>query len=117
MTFKKSGKQIFGVAFTEKEEAVIEREIERRAHEQEAKYLRSFTANIDAQLLWFLHKHEGHGKKRLLDDFKEFQGYLQELIDYYEMPETDASFLSAQKLKEMGVDVVALEEEARNENH
>ena len=105
MVFKKHGKQLFGVAFTEKEEAIIDAEIEHRAKEQEVKYLEEFESNIDAQLLGYLHCKMHWGKEGLTKVFYEFGEFMNELTDYYQMKESDTSFTAKQKLKDMGVDV------------
>lgn len=60
-----------------------------------------------AMVLWALHVHKAtrFGKKRLKAFYKDFDKIHQELLDYYEMADDEASWLAMRELKVMGVDV------------
>lgn len=101
MTFKKSGKTIFGMSLNAAEQKFLDQEIQR----QYSEYLRDHEVAIEAQLLWFMHVHEKHGVKRLKDDFRVFAPLIGELIQAYEMADKDGGWLCVNRLKAMGVDI------------
>lgn len=67
---------------------------------------RKYLNNVDAMILYFLHKHLGFGKRRLRRAWEQFTVIHDDLVNYYEMPDDDA-WLADRKLKEIGVDVAA----------
>lgn len=62
--------------------------------------------NMDASALWALHKTFGFGKKRLRRFFLAFVEERKKLAEHYEM-NGDEDYLCKVKLKEIGVDVEA----------
>lgn len=71
---------------------------------------RQHTNDLDAMILYVLHVHCGFGKERLRRFHKAFVEEHNKLISHYEMPD-DNAWLAAEKLKEIGVDVAAWNEE------
>ena len=109
MTFERQGKTIFGVHLNKKEEEFlynqIHEKVEAEVVKEQSHLIDRFEKDVDCQVLWFLHKALGFGKQRLLKAFEDFQPYMDELSDYYELPESDAGFIAKQKLKQIGVDI------------
>lgn len=68
-----------------------------------------FYTAIDGAMLWTLHKTLGFGKKRLRRYFFNFIENYFEMCDAYDMTDT---FPQRVKLKQLGVDLDAWEEEA-----
>lgn len=92
--------------------AIIQREVEKRVKEESQKQTRiiaeRLTTAIDAASMWVLHEEFGFGKERLERYFHAFNRLYQELVDFYELGE-DTPYVCIQRLKEIGVDVEALE--------
>ena len=93
---------VYGTELTAKERRAMNIEINRQIVEADRKYLN----NVDAMILYFLHKYLGFGKKRLRRAWEQFTVIHDDLVNYYEMPDDDA-WLADRKLKEIGVDVAA----------
>ncbi len=102
MNFKKFQGKIYGVTLSPKEQAAVDAEINRQTIEADRRY----TNDIDALVLYVLHKHLGFGKKRLRRFWEAFSVEHDKLVAYYEMPK-DGAWLADHKLKEIGVDVAA----------
>jgi hypothetical protein len=68
-----------------------------------------FYTAIDGAMLWTLHKTLGFGKKRLRRFFFNFIDDYYEMCDAYDMTDT---FPQREKLKRIGVDLDAWEDEA-----
>jgi hypothetical protein len=92
--------------------AIIQREVEKRVKEESQKQTRiiaeRLTTAIDAASMWVLHEEFGFGKERLERYFYAFNREYQYLVDFYELGE-DTPYVCIQRLKEIGVDVEALE--------
>lgn len=92
--------------------AIIQREVERRVKEETKKQTKDIAERlctaIDAASMWVLHQEFGFGKERLERYFHAFNRLYQELVDFYELGE-DTPWVCIQRLKEIGVDVEALE--------
>lgn len=93
---------VYGADLTAKERRAMNIEINRQIVEADRKYLN----NVDAMILYFLHKHLGFGKKRLRRAWEQFTVIHDDLVNYYEMPD-DGAWLADRKLQEIGVDVAA----------
>lgn len=102
MRVKQIGNKIYGADLTAKERKAMEIEIKKQLAEAERRH----TNDLDAMVLYALHKHLGWGKKRLRDFYEAFTVEHNKLIEYYAMPE-DNVWLADKKLKEIGVDVAA----------
>ncbi len=65
------------------------------------------TRNVEAIILWQLHKQFGFGKKRLLKFLKETSPMIQGMLDYYDFStDADAIWVCEYKLKtELGIDL------------
>ena len=74
---------------------------------QTGENVRKLSNNIQALVLWSLHKQLGFGKKRLLRFQKNFLPLIQELQDYYQLDNaSETEFVCLNKLKnEVGIDV------------
>ena len=79
-------------------------EINRQLLEQEEKY----SLDLDAMILWTLHKCYGFGKKRLEDFYRAMVEEHIRMRKFYEMNDT---YPEQYKLREIGVDVAALNQE------
>lgn len=86
---------VYGADLTAKERRAMNIEINRQIVEADRKYLN----NVDAMILYFLHKHLGFGKKRLRRAWEQFT--------------VDDAWLADRKLKEIGVDVAAWNDEKK----
>lgn len=84
----------------------IKEEIVKRIIEEDKQH----AVALDAVVLYTLHIHCGFGKQRLRKFYEAFKTEHDNLIKHYEMPD-DYSWLCQQKLKEIGVDVEAWNEE------
>lgn len=65
---------------------------------------KQYANDIDAVILYTLHKRFGFGKKRLRQFFEAFYAEYQTLVKYYEMPEA-CPFICDRELKKIGVDI------------
>lgn len=102
MRVKQYKGKVFGVDLTAKERKAMDMEINRQILEADKRY----TNDIDAMVLYALHKHLGFGPKRLRRFWEAFNAEHKKLRDYYEMPD-DGPWLADRELKEIGVDVAA----------
>lgn len=95
--------------------AIISREVDRQVREaaksQTKEIANRLCVTIDAVCLWTLHNSFGFGKDRLRRFFDEFNRGYQDMLDFYEMGE-DTPFVFFSKLREIGVDVEAWENES-----
>lgn len=67
-----------------------------------------------ARSLWVLHICFGFGEKRLKQFYKEYSKEIAELIEHYELDETDDVWLCTRKLKDAGFDISSWEREGEN---
>ena len=102
MRVKQYKGKVYGAELTAKEQKAMDIEINRQILEADKKY----TNDIDAMVLYALHKHLGFGPKRLRRFWEAFQAEHKKLREYYEMPD-DNAWLAQLMLKEIGVDVAA----------
>ncbi len=79
-------------------------EIRRQILEQDLEY----SIEMDTMVLWTLAKNYGWGKKRLLEFYRSMVQEHVRMRKYYQMDDT---YPERVKLKEMGVDVEALNKE------
>lgn len=109
MRVKKASGRVYGASFTANEQHAMELEIKRQLAEAD----RQHTDDVDAMVLYTLHKHLGFGKQRLRKFYEAFSAEHDRLIQHYEMPD-DFPWLCKMKLKEeTGVDVEAWNRERR----
>ena len=79
---------------------------------QIAKQVPKLAHNIMALVLWYLHEKEGYGRERLTRLNREFAPAIRDLQQYYEMSShDDTEWLVKKKLRDIGVDVEALDNE------
>lgn len=107
MVVKKTGGKVYGAVLTAAERKAMEIEINRQIAESEKEYRN----NIDIMILYALHVNLGFGKKRLRQFYDAFTECHDSLVDHYEMSGKDNVWLADQKLKEIGVDVAAWNQE------
>lgn len=73
---------------------------------------RSYYLDMDAAVLWTLHRKYGWAKKKLRSFFEDFAFTHDELCKYYELDDDDNGiWLCRKQLLEIGVDVEAWEKE------
>lgn len=102
MTFKRSGKTIFGVTLTPAENKALDREIEKRLAEK----LREQDLEIEARVLYAIRSITGYGKIKLRRVYDEVDESLLALADHYDMhDDDDLTWLCIKKLKDDGIDV------------
>ena len=90
-------------------QAVFNDEINRQAVEKS----REWYANVDAVILWTLHREFGFGKKRLKRFYNAIVDNNKMLINYYS--DNDTNFICTENLKrETGVDVSEWSTKIRN---
>jgi hypothetical protein len=96
-----------------------ERAMMKEIKRQCAVYHRGYQLEIMAQLLWYFHVNPKtkYGPKKLKSLFVDFEPILREMIDYYEMDDSDRGWLCTYKLKdELGIDLNAWLEEMENDS-
>lgn len=99
---KKSRGRVFGASLTAAEQKAMDIEIKR----QLAEYDKKNSMEIDALILWLLHKEFGFGKVRLRRVHDRFNEALDQLLKRYEMDDKDGPWLCSFKLKEeLGIDL------------
>lgn len=108
MTFKKSGKTIFGVELNKSEEKVLQQEI----NKQISVHLRSHSLETVAIILWVLRKGFGFGEVRLRRFYDMYGPMIEELIRRYELDDADDVWITTRMLKEEGIDIEAWNKES-----
>lgn len=106
MNMKKHNGKIYGAALSKNEEKALKLEITRQLLEYDAKH----GDNIDAVVLYTLHKDFGFGPRRLRQFYESVKQNYTELVKHYEMPD-DYPFICKTKLKDIGVDIEAWNKE------
>lgn len=97
---------VYGADLSSKERKALEKEIVRQLAEIDRRHAN----DLDAMVLYTLHVRFGFGKKRLREFYEAMHEEHQRMIKHYEMPD-DFTWLCCHKLKEIGVDVEAWNEE------
>jgi hypothetical protein len=110
MKIKKGFNSVYGVDLTAKEKKALELEVKRQLAEYDTKH----SHEMDAIVLWVLHTQFGFGHKRLKEFFDCFSVAVSELIERYELENSDAVWLCTHQLKEYGIDIAQWNRE-RNE--
>lgn len=80
-----------------------------------AEYYRKHEAEMVASMLWQLHIQEGWGVKRLRRFWESYTPNLTKLVDHYEMEDSERFWLCIRKLKDIGVDIVAWQNETNDD--
>ncbi len=112
MFVKKLGSRIYGAELTSAERKALDIEIKKELAEYDEKH----AYEMDAIILWHLHKELGFGKKRLERFYRAFAPAYRELIKRYELDDSEGPWLCTRKLKEeTGVDMEKLTKELKEE--
>ena len=101
MFVTKIGNKVYGGDFTAAEKRAIAIEIQKEL----AEFNRNNMFEVDAIVLWILHDQYGFGPERLKRFYKEFNRYLEELINRYELETTDRIWICTKLLKDYGIDL------------
>lgn len=101
MQVKKIGGKVYGATLTAAEQKAMNMEIQK----QIAEYDRKNIMEMDSIVLWQLHEQFGFGPKRLKRFFDNFIPAMEELVERYEMEDSDQIWLCTHKLKEYGIDI------------
>lgn len=109
MRIKKAGNKIYGGSMSVAEKKAMDMEIQK----QLAEYDRKNAIEIDALVLWVLHEQFGFGPKRLRQFYDSFAPAIGELVERYELENSDEIWLCTRKLKEIGIDIEEWHEERR----
>lgn len=112
MQIKKVGKIVLGAELTNEERKAMDIEIQKEL----AEYDRKNAIEIDAIFLWALHEQLGFGVERLKKFFFNFAPELDKLLERYELKTGDAVWLCTYKLKDIGADIEAWEQEINKED-
>ena len=98
----KSGGKVYGAHLTAAERKAMNIEIQKAM----AEYDRNNATEIDATVLWILHKEFGFGHDRLKKFHELFGTDLNALCERYELTDnSDELWLCTHKLKEDGIDI------------
>lgn len=87
------------------------RAMQKEIRRQCADYYRKHETEMVALILWELHVQEGWGLKRLRRFWENFMPEMDKMLDHYEMTEDDRFWLCVRKLKDIGVDIEAWQNE------
>lgn len=109
MYVKKLGGRIYGAELTATEKRAMDIEIGKEF----AEYDRKNTAEIDAIVLYLIHKHYDADAAKLKEIFNDFIDAIDALAVRYELDDEDNPWLCTQMLKQIGVDIDAWREERR----
>lgn len=99
--------KVYGANLTRKEQEAMDIAIRKQLVEQAKKFENDF----DACVLYQIHAQYGKQAKALRKFYDGWKVVHKALLDHYEMDKPDAPWLFAEKLKEIGVDVEAWNEE------
>lgn len=94
---------------SKEEKRALTHEVARQAREISDK----FALELDATILWALHKKFGFGAKRCKKFYDCVAELRESLLKKYEMQD-DSEFILLYKLKERGIDVKKWSEEQKN---
>lgn len=103
MFFKRSGKHIFGVDLTSKEEEALHVEARKIVAEES----RNHEIDEIATVLYFVKKHFNLGPIRLKRYFDDWFPSYRKLTDHYETGITSSPWLCREMLEREGIDVQA----------
>lgn len=107
MIVKKAGKHIIGAVLTAAEKKALDMEIMRQIAEFNEKNI----CEVDAAVLWTLYRHFEWEPEQLRAFYKAFHECMDEVIQHYQMEEADRAFVCTELLREVGVDLVAWDNE------
>ena len=95
-----------------------ERAMMKEIKRQSAEYFRKHELEIVAQILWELHEQPDtkFGAKKLRRFYDRFEPILANMIDYYELDDSDRGWICIHKLKDIGVDLEAWQEECEKDD-
>lgn len=103
MTFKRSGKNIFGVDLNAKEEAILFELVCKAIAEESRKHELDEIATV----LYYVKKHFNLGPIRLKRFYDDWFPSYQQLTDHYESGITDSPWLCKVMLEREGIDIQA----------
>lgn len=101
MVVKKSRGVVFGADLTANERKALDMEARRSL----AEHTRTYQLEIEALVIRQVRRATGWGGIRLKRFYDDFDTGLNDLINRYEMPSEDASWLCTRELKEEGFDI------------
>lgn len=107
MRIKKAGGHIYGAEMSSAEKKAMNLEIQRQLAEYDAKHI----LEIDAIVLWQLHKQLGFGSKRLKKFFSAFNPAIDALTKRYELEDEAQVWLCTYQLQNYGIDLKKWENE------
>ena len=101
MHVKKNRGKVYGASFSLNEKKAIEREIQN----QLAEYDKNHAKELSAMVLWVLHTEFGFGKTRLKRFYDIYATSINDLINRYDLDDSDQIWLCTKKLKDAGIDI------------
>ena len=99
--------KVYGADLTRKEREALEIEIKK----QIAESIKQYQNDFDACVLYQIHSQYNKGAKALRAFYDGWKVVHKRLLDHYELGQDDAPWLFNEKLKSIGVDVAAWNEE------
>lgn len=78
---------------------------------------RKHETEIDAIILWALHREFGFGKERLKRAYKVISEEFASLRRRYELDDDMAIWLCTEKVKELGIDLEEMKDETQSGSH
>lgn len=107
MRVKTIGGKVYGADLTSKEREALDIEIRKSI----AKHSKQFEDDFDACILYQIHAQYGKGAKALRKFYDQWKTIHRDLLNHYELDKDDAPWLFTEKLKHIGVDIAAWNEE------
>ena len=108
MEFDKSGNTIFRVRLTANEKKALDEQIKRAM----AEYTREHQLEMEAAFIRHVRRFTGWGKAKLKRFYMDFSPTMRELVNHYEMADSDAPWLCVRELKAEGFDIEEWHREA-----
>ena len=107
MQFKKAFGKIYDVELNAKEQEILNQKVKEEIQKVLPDYIAEAAREVDAIILWYLHENKStkFGHKRLRSFYSEFHEKLDGLMRWYQMGESDRSWLCSYKLKQYGIDI------------
>ena len=107
MKFKKAFGKIYDVELNAKEQEVLNKKVQEEIQRVMPEYIADAAREVDAVILWYLHENKStrFGHKRLKNFYEDFHEKLDGLMKWYQMDESNRSWLCSYKLEQYGIDI------------
>lgn len=102
------------IAMNHLQNSEVQKAMHREINAQLVKAHDRFIRDEESVILWTLHTVFGFGAKRLKAFYDQYDKEWEKLREHYEVSTDDMRFLTVEKLKQIGVDLEAWDNEAKN---